>query len=143
MFSQMAKDIKQMAEAMTSSLERIASQSSNNGDKLEQVLKAQGERKAVCARQDMRIEACEKESVFILEEIRKAEVQLDERTKELRTADQTNTAMSLERVKELWAHNTIQDERHAKLAKLVYTGLGGAVLAVGLLEVSVQLIFHH
>ena len=138
MFSQMAKDLKTMAEAMTSSLDRIANQSSANGEKLELVLTAQGERKAICARQDMRIESCEKESAFILEELHKAEVQTEERTRELRTADATNAAASLERAKELWAHNQIQDDRHAKLSRLVYIGLGIFAAA----ELFAKVVFH-
>ena len=132
MFSQMAKDIKSMAESMTSALERIANQSTSNGDKLEQIAASQGERKAVCARQDMRIEACEKEAVFILDELHRSEVQLEERTKELRTADQTNSAA-------LWEHNKTQDERHEKLSKLVYIGLG--IFAA--VELAVKVIFTH
>ena len=61
MFTQMAKNLQSMADSLTSALERIAIQSTANGEKLEAVLLAQGDRKAVCARQDMRIEACEKD----------------------------------------------------------------------------------
>lgn len=77
LFSQMGKDLQAMAKSMTEALERIANQSSSNGDKLEQVLLSQGERKAVCARQDQRIEGLEKDASEVWDKMTLAEAKTD------------------------------------------------------------------